>query len=95
MSVLQLERHPVQPASVDAFETRLRAILEDMRRAPGALWADAARAFDDDPSYVIASEWRTEADAEAWTNSAQARRFASFADPLVRGDVSRRRFTAG
>ena len=94
MTVLAFERHPVDPAQTQAFEALVGALLDEMRRAPGNLWADAARAFDDDPSYLVTSEWRTEADAEAWQASGDAVGFAERSDPMLRGDVTRRRFVA-
>ncbi len=94
MTVLAFERHPVDPSHEEAFEDALRAFVDEIRAAPGALWADAARAFDDDPSYVVASEWRTEADADAWEASEAATAFRERTDALLRGDVTRRRFTA-
>lgn len=94
MTVLVLERHPVDPRRAPEFEQLVDEVLVQMRSAAGALWADAARVLDADPSYVVASEWRTEADADAWTSSAPARWFVDAVDPLLRGDVTRRSFTA-
>lgn len=94
MTVLVLERHPVDARKAPEFEQLLDEVLVQMRAAPGSLWADAARSLDADPSYLVAAEWRTEADADAWTSSAEARWFADAADPLLRGDVTRRSFTA-
>ena len=65
-----------------------------MRSAPGALWADAARATDDDPSWIVLSEWRTEADLAAWESGAPASEFSDAAEALLRGDITRRRFAS-
>jgi quinol monooxygenase YgiN len=94
VTVLILERHPVDPRSAPEFDQLADEVLVQMRAAPGALWADAARSLDADPSYLVASEWRTEADADAWTSSPQALWFADAIDPLLRADVTRRRFSA-
>lgn len=94
MTVLVLERHPVDARKAPEFERLLDEVLVQMRAAAGALWADAARCLEPDASYLVAAEWRTEADAEAWTSSADARWFADATDPLLRGDVTRRSFTA-
>jgi quinol monooxygenase YgiN len=63
-----------------------------MRSAPGALWADAARAGDDDPSWIVLSEWRTAADLDAWESGPASTQFSQAADALLRGDITRRRF---
>ena len=63
-----------------------------MRGASGNLWADAARAFDDEPSYIVASEWRSEADVNAWDACDSAAGFAEAIYPLLRGEATRRRF---
>lgn len=91
-TVLAFERHPVAPERADAFGELLSPMLEAMRAAPGALWADAARAADDDPSWIVLSEWRTSADLDAWEAGVQATEFAQASDALLRGDVTRRRF---
>ena len=91
-TVLSFERHPVAPESADAFIELLPGLLEAMRSAPGALWADAARARDDDPSWLVLSEWRTGADLDAWESSPPATDFSKAADALLRGDITRRRF---
>ncbi len=91
-TVLAFERHPVAPESADAFGEIVAVMLEAMRAAPGALWADAARAADDDPSWIVLSEWRTEADLAAWEVGGGATAFAQTSDALLRGDVTRRRF---
>lgn len=94
MTVLVLERHPVDTRSVPEFERLIDELLVRMREAPGALWADAGRSLEGEPSYLVAGEWRTEADADAWTSSAGAVWFADAAEPLLRGEVTRRRFGA-
>jgi quinol monooxygenase YgiN len=91
-TVLAFERHPVALESADAFGELLAPVLEAMRSAPGALWADAARAADDDPSWIVLSEWRTAADLDAWEAGSEATEFAQASDALLRGDVTRRRF---
>ena len=94
MTVLLFERHPVDPHRAPEFEQLVDEVLVHLRAAAGSLWAEAARFLDADPSYVLASEWRTEADADAWTSSAHARWFVDAIDPLLRGDVTRRTFAA-
>lgn len=94
-TVLSVERHPVHPASVDAFETLLDEMLAEMRHRPGSLWADAARALDDDPSYLVVSEWRTQADLDAWETSGEASAYRDRGEALVRATPTRRRFVDG
>jgi heme-degrading monooxygenase HmoA len=93
-TVLSFERYPVHPASVAPFETTLDDVVGTMREAPGALWADAARARDDDPSYLLLSEWRTEADLQAWDDGRAFGEFTDRTDALVREAPTRRRFTS-
>jgi quinol monooxygenase YgiN len=94
VTVLVFERHPVDARHTPEFERLVDEVLAKMRLHPGVLWADAARWIDVDPGYLVASEWRTDADADAWTSSADADWFAEAAHPLLRGEVTRRRFTA-
>lgn len=92
-TVLAFERHPVQPTRVDEFERLLDEILRDLRRQPGLLWADAAAAFDDRPSYVLLSEWRTGADLDAWEEGTAFREHTQRGDAYRREAPTRRRFT--
>ena len=94
MTVLAFERHPVDEGCVPAFEELLEALVSAAREAPGVLWADAFRAFDDAPSYVVMSEWRTEADLDAFEGAEAAASFDEEADPLRRADPTRRRLRA-
>ena len=94
MTVLAFERYPVDPDSEDRFRDAVDAHLA-LLRSGGALWADAARAFDDPPSYIVVSEWRTAADLDAWEQGGRAREFRDGCDALLRGEVTRRRFSAG
>jgi quinol monooxygenase YgiN len=91
-TVLAFERHPVAPDNAEEFIGLLNDLLETMRSAPGALWADAARAGDDDPSWLVLSEWRTGADLDAWESSGPAVAFSQATDVLLRDDITRRRF---
>ena len=92
MTVLAFERYPVDPAGEKSFNQLVVELLEQMRSAGGALWADAALAFDDKPSYVVLSEWRSRPDLEAWDASEAARAFRDRTDAHLRGEVTRRRF---
>jgi quinol monooxygenase YgiN len=89
---LAFERYPVDPKSTDRFVAAVNEVLPAMRSASGALWADAMKAFDDDPSYLLLSEWRTDADLDAWESGAAARSFRDGIDVHLRGDPTRRRF---
>lgn len=93
-TVLLFERHPVHPAQVDAFRRWAAEVVADLRRQPGNLWADAARASDDDPSFVVLSEWRTAGDADAWEASDAFAGHRDAVDALVREDPTRRRFAS-
>ncbi len=92
MTVLTFERFPVDPSKQEAFQQLAEGLVSSMRNAPGCLWSDAANAADDDPSVIVLAEWRTEADADAWDASSEVADFAINADPLLRGDPTRRRF---
>lgn len=94
MTVLSFERYPVDPKHADVFEALVGELLEKMRSAPGALWADCARAFDDEPSYLLLSEWRTGADLEAWQASGVPAGFGGSADVTLRGEATRRSFVS-
>ena len=95
MTVLAFERYPVDPNRIEAFEELVGSVLGAMRSAGGCLWADAARAFDDEPSYVVLGEWRAEADLNAWEASTECAVFLESVDVHLRGDPTRRRFAAG
>lgn len=92
MTVLALERYPVELKSVGDFQALLAGMIAAMREQPGLLWADGARALDDDPSYIVLSEWRTAGDVDAWEESETARALTDRFDVFLRGDVTRRRF---
>lgn len=91
MTVLQLERFAVDASATDAFGSLLAELLGEMREQPGLLWADAARATDDDPSFILLSEWRTAPDADRWDDDAGLA-FADRVNAQLRGEVTRRRF---
>ncbi len=95
MTVLSFERYPVDPNQTERFEALVEELLTKMRSAPGALWADCARAFDDEPSYLLLSEWRTDADFEAWRAGDGPLRFAEAVDIALRGEATKRSFVSG
>ena len=92
MTVLALDRYAVAPDSEKRFRELIDELLIRMRVAGGILWADAAKASDDEPSYVVLSEWRSDADLEAWETDDPAAVFRDGVDVLLRGEVVRRRF---
>lgn len=95
MTVLSFQRFPVAPGAEQAFEELAGRYAAAVRGAPGLLWCDLARAGDDDPSFLVLSEWRTPADADAWEDGDTARAFADEIDVHLRGDPTRRRFSSG
>lgn len=94
MTALSFRRYPVSTLDVEAFEELLGSHLVRVRTAQGALWADAAKAFDDEPSYLVLSEWTTPADLDAWEAGAEHDAFEQAVDVHLRGDPTRRRFIA-
>jgi quinol monooxygenase YgiN len=87
LTVLLFERYPVDAAHVSRFEELAAERLRALRSCEGNLWADVARAGDDEPSFVLLSEWRTPGDADAAPPGADP----AF-DVVLRGDVTQRRF---
>jgi quinol monooxygenase YgiN len=94
LTVLLHSRFPVDGERIKEFEDRATRLLAAMRAAPGLLWADASRIVEGEPSYLIASEWRTDADADAFDAGNDVSAFVADLDVLLRGDPSYRRFTA-
>jgi quinol monooxygenase YgiN len=94
VTVLLLERYPVEPARSNDFEQLVAVLLAGMRSAPGALWADVTRVSGADPAYLLLAEWRTEPDADAWSASAPSSTFAEQVDALLAGEITRRRFVS-
>jgi heme-degrading monooxygenase HmoA len=94
LTILALERYPVAPDAEERFLEFVDVLLSRMRTAGGLLWTDAARAFDDEPSYIVLSEWRSAADLDAWEEGEDARALRDRSDVLLRGGVMRRRFTS-
>ncbi len=94
MTVLGYERYPVDPASEASFKELVDEHLARIRSAGGALWADAAKAFDDEPSYVLLSEWRSAGDLDSWEANAEVRVFNERSDGYLRGEVTRRRYVS-
>ena len=74
------------------FERLAAELVDAARAASGMLWADVARAADDEPSFILLSEWRTHADLDAWESSDETVRVRDEIDNVARGDVTRRRF---
>ena len=95
MTVLAFARYPVEPASETHFKQLVDEHLARIRSAGGALWADAAKAMDDEPSYILLSEWRTSADLDAWETTNEAQDLRDRSDGYLRGEVTRRRFDGG
>lgn len=91
-TVLLLERFPVAAGEERSFIGLLEDHLRAIRAAAGVLWADSATAADDAPSFVVLSEWRTPADLDAWASGEGSAAFDRRCDPLLRGNVTRRRF---
>ncbi|HVL82300.1 MAG TPA: antibiotic biosynthesis monooxygenase family protein [Actinomycetota bacterium] len=94
-SVLIHERHAVHPRHAEAYRALLSEMVSSARAAPGVLWADAAEAWDDQPSFVVLSEWRTSADADAWLASPARIRVLDRGEPWLREGTATRRFSAG
>ena len=91
MTALVLMRFAVDPSRIGDFEGLAAAMVDRARSAPGLLWADLSRAADDAPSFLLLCEWRTEADADAFAASSDLEAF----DPLLRGEITSRRFISG
>jgi quinol monooxygenase YgiN len=94
VTVLAYERHPVHPDHRDAYTALLGETAAAMRSAPGALWADVAETMDDPPSFVVLSEWRTPADADAWECGPDQASFKDRSEPWLREAAVRRRFSS-
>ena len=94
MTVLCYERHPVHPDHRDDYVALLAEMTVAMRAASGALWADAAEATDDPPSFVVLSEWRTPADADAWESGSERSGFVDRSEHWLRETGVRRRFSS-
>lgn len=91
---LRVERYPVAPDSVEEFEALAGGYVAEARAHPGSLWADLARAADDDPSFLVLSEWRTAADLDAFSAGPSAAAFEDEAAIMLRGEPTSRRFEA-
>lgn len=92
MSVLSLEQYSVAAGSRTDFEPLLAELLTVMRTQPGLLWADGGRT-EDETAYVLLSEWRSQADLDAWQKTPASRDWEQATDPLLTGDGTRRRFS--
>lgn len=88
MTVLVLERYPVDPAHLPRFDELASDRIDQMRSAPGILWAEGARTADEESGFLVIAEWRTDADAEAFRNANVLDVF----DAVLVGDVTVRRF---
>lgn len=93
MTVLVLERYPVDPSRIAAFEELATRRIARLRSAAGILWADLTctqgwEETGDSQGFVILAEWRTTADADAWSAGEDPAEF----DAVLAGEVTRRRF---
>jgi quinol monooxygenase YgiN len=86
VTVLVLERYQADPSHTARFEELALERVTRMREAHGALWADLSRSSDDAGGYLLASEWRTDEDAEAFDPPSED--FGS----VLTGEITRRRF---
>ena len=89
MTVLSFERFTAAPDADERFVARVEIHLEELRRAPGALWADLAGVRG---GYLLVSEWRTAADLDAWEAGNSAQNFRGDLDVFLIGEPTRRRF---
>lgn len=80
------------PESVQEFEALAGGYVAETRAHPGSLWADLVRAADDDPSFLVLSEWRTGADLDAFSSGPSAAAFEEEAVIMLRGEATTRRF---
>lgn len=92
MSVLWLERHQVDGSRRSEHDTALALLLDAMRAADGFLWADAAASIVDDEMTTVVSEWRTQADLEAFRAGEAYSAFARDVEVALREAPSLRRF---
>jgi quinol monooxygenase YgiN len=90
LTVFQLERFPVDPAHVPAFEQLADERVEAARSSRGMLWADLARCTDDPPSYLLLVEWTSAEEADAFAAEHGLDGF----DAVLRSEPTRRRFTS-
>jgi heme-degrading monooxygenase HmoA len=90
VTILLVERYPVAADKTDEFEALLDGYLRAVREQDGALWADGGSGDAD--GYLVVSEWRTAEALDAWQGADALRGWDDAADPLLVGDVSRRRF---
>jgi quinol monooxygenase YgiN len=90
VSVLLLERHLLDDTFRDEYERAVSDLLALMRVAGGFLWADAAESLQEPGTVSIASEWRTDADLDAFCAADAYREFVERNDlrlhepPMVR-----------
>jgi quinol monooxygenase YgiN len=90
LTVLSFERFSVTPEAEVRVREIATTVLDALRAAPGALWAELATAADG--GFLLVSEWRTAPDADAWGTGEAAANFAQELDPHLVGEYTRRRF---
>jgi quinol monooxygenase YgiN len=94
MTVLHVERRQADPAHREAFDTCIRSLVDEMRGAPGFLWAGASVSMDDSSLVTVLGEWRTPADLDAFLAGARYAELTLSLDPYERAPASVRRFSS-
>jgi quinol monooxygenase YgiN len=90
LTVLSFERFTIVPDdAAEPFVARVEQCLDELRRAPGALWADLAGFRG---GFMLLSEWRTAADLDAWEAGTVDQNFRADIDVYLIGEPTRRRF---
>ena len=90
MTVLHVERHYPHPHTRSDFEREIGRLVEQMR--PFALWVDVAASVVDADVVSVLSEWRTDADLDAFLAGSQYPHLSQGLDPHVRESPTVRRF---
>ena len=69
MSVVSYLKLTPKPEFADQFQRELQELLGLVRAQKGFLQVEVLRPTDDANTYVIVSEWESEADFKAWEHS--------------------------
>jgi heme-degrading monooxygenase HmoA len=82
-----------ETADIQDFEGDMRAMAELAETQPGYVWSEMGRSMQDQPVYVVVSEWDDIDDVRAWEHNAVHVEVQHTWEPHLLEPLVHRRFT--
>jgi heme-degrading monooxygenase HmoA len=82
-----------ESANIQDFEVDMRAMAELAKTQPGYMWSEMGRSLQDQPVYVVVSEWDDIDDVRRWEHSKAHVAIQRKWEPHLHEPLVHRRFT--